>query len=71
MINEIIDQEEWKDWATNKVTKEFLIFLKERKNNTLNDQNKSADWPEFKRFQGRILELQEIVSFIEEQKKGE
>jgi len=67
-----VTEEDWRDWAADIVTKEFVKFLKERKQNTLLDQNsKSADWPDFKQYRGRVAEINEIIAFIEEQKKGE
>lgn len=67
-----VAKEEWREWSLNKITKEFVNYLKERKQNTLLDQNsKSADWPDFKQYRGRISEINEIIGFIEEQKEDE
>lgn len=66
-----INTDDWKDWAISAITIEYLNMLRERKHNTLLDQNNSSDWAEFKKYQGRIAELDEAIKFIEEQKKSE
>jgi hypothetical protein len=70
-INDLMSIGDWKEWAISQGTREFVTYLLERKQNTLSDQNKASDWSDFKKYQGRIAEIDEILNFIKEQKGDE
>lgn len=75
-MNEI-SAEEWREWATNKVTKAFLDIKKEdildyyKNQNKLDGENVSNNWSAFKQYKGRILECYDIIDWIEEMKESD